>query len=168
VIETIAGNGERRPPTDGAVARGASMLGPRALHVLDDTLWIALREGNSVWTLDLVGGRLRHVAGDGEAGYRDGPGAEARFSGPKGIVATAAGRVLVVDTENQVIREVDAATGTVRTVAGVGPQGRGFNGEGVAALRAHFDRPHGICVRGSLVFVGDTNNHRVRRFALPE
>src|SRR5688572_11054213 len=63
-IDTIAGNGEQRPAVDGRRAAGQSLPGPRALDVEGTDLWIALREGHSVWKLDLAGdGVLSHVAG---------------------------------------------------------------------------------------------------------
>lgn len=166
VIDTIAGNGERKPPVEGAIAKGQPLLGPRALHVRGDTLWIALREGHSVWRMGLDTGLLRHVAGSGERGWKDGMGREARFDGPKGIVAAPDGVVYVADTENQVIRRVDPLTGSVETVAGGGPETRGFGGDGGDALGGKMDRPHGITVDAhGRVYVGDTNNHRIRRVA---
>ena len=42
IIETIAGNGERKQPRHGNLAKGNPMLGPRALFVDGETLWIAL------------------------------------------------------------------------------------------------------------------------------
>lgn len=165
-IETIAGNGEKRLPQDGATAKHHPMLGPRALAIDGDTLWIALREGHSIWSLDLAAGTLKHVAGSGKQGYRDatvGQGKQAEFNGPKGIALGPDKRLYVVDTENQAIRRVDPKTGEVTTVAGTPPSGRGFAGDGGDPLRARFDRPHGIAVANDGTFyVGDTNNHRVR------
>ena len=165
-IETVAGNGGLELPRDGTVATGRPMLGPRALFIVGDRMWIALREGHSVWSMNLDSRRLTHVAGAGKKGYQDGIGRNALFSGPKGIVAVPDGPVYVVDTENQSIRRVEPATGEVTTVAGGGPLARGYGGDGGAALEAKLDRPHGIAVdaRGTL-FIGDTNNHRVRRVA---
>lgn len=162
-ISTIVGNGERAGPAEGPASPEQPILGPRALHITGETLWIALREGHSVWRMDLGRQELAHIAGDGTGGFRDGHGRGARFDGPKGIVATVDGWLYVVDTENHAIRAVDPLTGEVRTVAGSGPDGGGFGGEGGPALEAKLDRPHGIAAdsRGRL-FVGDTNNHRVR------
>lgn len=168
-IETIAGNGEKRLPQDGAAAKGHPMLGPRALAVDGEALWIALREGHSIWSLDLKGGTLKHVAGSGKQGYRDaaaGQGMQAEFNGPKGIAVGPDKRLYVVDTENQAIRRVDPRSGEVATVAGTPPHGRGFAGDGGDPLRAQFDRPHGIAVGSDgTIFVGDTNSHRVRAVA---
>ncbi len=163
-IETIAGTGEREQPTADSVATGRPMLGPRALYIEGGTLWIALREGHSVWRMDLSSRRLAHVAGSGKRGYRDGAGQQALFNGPKGIVRGAKGTLYVVDTENQVIREVDPASGEVGTVAGIGPQARGYGGDGGPAVKSKMDRPHGVTVDAQgVLYIGDTNNHRVRR-----
>lgn len=164
-ITSISGNGEHKLPPDGSTAQGRPILGPRALHIVEGTMWIALREGNSVWRLDLDSGRITHVAGTGKKGYSGDGGAPlaATFNGPKGIAATPDGLVYVADTENQAVRMIDTKAGKIFTVGGAGRQARGFAGETGAALKAHFDRPHGICVGpdGS-VYLGDTNNHRVR------
>jgi DNA-binding beta-propeller fold protein YncE len=165
VITSIAGNGRKKLPPDGARAEGRPILGPRALHVVGRTLWIALREGNSIWRLDLDSGLIRRVAGTGASGYSGdgGPPLAATFAGPKGIAATRDGLVYVVDTENQAVRLIDTKADRIDTIGGGGPQARGFAGDTGAALEARFDRPHGIGLGpdGS-VFLGDTNNHRVR------
>ncbi len=165
-ITTIAGNGQRMLPADGAKAEGGPILGPRALFIVGRTMWIALREGHSVWRLDLDSGRIRHVAGTGKAGYSGDGGApaQATFNGPKGIAADAQGRVFLVDSENQAIRLIDTKAGRVETIAGTGPRGRGYSGDGGDALQAKFDRPHGVGLRtDGAIYIGDTNNHRVRR-----
>ena len=86
----------------------------------------------------------------------------ATFNGPKGIAVDDRQQVFVVDTENQVIRRIDTEKQQADTVAGSG--GRGFGGDSGPARLASMARPHGICVGpdGSL-FIGDTENHRVRR-----
>ncbi len=165
IVTSIAGNGQREMPRDGASAQGKPMVGPRALAITGRTMWIALREGHSIWRMDLDTLEVSHVAGTGKQGFGGdgGPALQATFNGPKGIAATPDGRVYVVDTENQTIRLIDTRTETVHTVAGGGPEARGFAGDGVAALAAHVDRPHGVCVApDGTVYLGDTNNHRVR------
>ncbi|MEX2176245.1 MAG: hypothetical protein WD872_17925 [Pirellulaceae bacterium] len=165
-ISTVAGNGEKRPPTDGGPAAGKPMIGPRALFIESGTLWIALREGHSIWKLDLKSGLLAHVAGTGKKGFSGdgGPAASATFDGPKGIAVSQDRGVFVVDTENQAIRRIDLKTGTITTVAGQGPRHPGGTGDGGPATAATLDRPHGICLGPEgAIFIGDTLNHRVRR-----
>lgn len=166
-IESIAGNGEAKAPRDGEHARGRPVLGPRALAVEDDTLWVALREGNSVWRLDLSRGNWRHAAGSGSQGFVNGSALEATFDGPKGVALDDRNIVYVVDTENNAIREIDTRSGEVRTLAGLGPDSAGYAGDGGAPAKARFDRPHGIAISpDGAIYIGDTNNHRVRRIMI--
>ena len=165
IVRSIAGNGEKQLPVDGQLAVGKPMLGPRALTIQNDTMWIALREGHSVWQLNLGTGKLKHLAGSGKRGYLDANDdpKQAMFNGPKGIVCDSRGRAYVVDTENQVIRQIDPDRGVVTTIAGAGPQARGYRGDSGPARAAWMDRPHGICVDAQdRIYIGDTNNHRVR------
>ena len=124
------------------------MIGPRALFVDGNTLWIALREGHSVWRMDLTTGMLKHVAGTGKRGFTGdgGPAKEATFDGPKGIAIGPDKCIYVADTENHAIRKIDLAAGMISTVAGSGPQHKGGTGDGGPATAATMDRPHGICL----------------------
>lgn len=161
-IETIAGNGEKQLPKEGAIGADKPMLGPRALYFSEGSLWIALREGHSVWRLDLASGKLMHVAGTGERGFSGdgGPAALATFDGPKGIAVGPRGEIVVVDTENNAIRVIDPRTQSIETIAG----GR----LGAPSSEPIFNRPHGVCVGGDgVIYVGDTLEHVVRRI-VPE
>ncbi len=164
VVTTIIGDGRAQMPKPGQPALGQSIRGPRALCIIENQLYIALREGHSVWRIDLDTGVVHHVAGDGQKGFVDGGPQEARFNGPKGLAAGPNNDLFVMDTENQVARRIDLATGETTTVAGIGPQGRGFGGDDGPALKAKMDRPHGIAVDAQgHIYMGDSNNHRVRR-----
>ena len=169
-IESFAGTNVRELPKNADQVTGRPVLGPRALFVEGRTLWVALREGHSVWRIDLDRPRWTHVAGTGEKGFHGdgGPAAKAMFNGPKGI-AVAHKSVYVADTENQAIRVIDLNTGIITTLAGVGPSGRGFRGESEPARQAFLDRPHGVCVdsKGN-VYIGDSENHRVRVVTIPK
>lgn len=165
VIETIGGTGEKKLPRDGAVAKTSPILGPRALFVAGDVMWIALREGHAVWKLDLKAGTLHHVGGDGVAGFAvaDGPVKNARFSGPKGIAVGPDGMVYVVDSGNHLLRKIDPAKATISVVAGV-PKEAKFAGDGGPAAQAHLNNLHGVCIAADgTIYIGDSDNHRVRR-----
>jgi streptogramin lyase len=166
-VDSIAGNGEKKLPVDGQRAAGNPILGPRALYLTGQTLWIALREGNSIWKMDVAAGTLRHIAGDGKKGYTGdgGPAKQATLNGPKGIaIGPAPHDIFIADTENQVIRQIEQRTGLIRTIAGSGPQARGYGGDGGPATSASMNRPHGVCVGpDGIVYIGDSENHRVRR-----
>jgi len=156
LIESIAGNGEKKLPASGDTAKDKPILGPRALAISGSEMWIALREGNSVWKMDLKGGTLAEVISGG--------GKNPLLNGPKGIAIGPNGDVYVMDTENQVARRIHVKAGLTSIVAGSGPQARGGNGDGGPATKAQMDRPHGICIGpDGAIYIGDTNNHRVRR-----
>jgi streptogramin lyase len=119
--------------------------------VKGDTLWIALREGQGVWRMDLADEVLHHVAGTGNRGYTGDGGAaiEATFNGPKGIAVAPNGTVYVVDSDNNAVRYIDPKSGRIRTIAA-----------------GQLNQPHGICIGpDGDVFVGDSLNHRVVRIS---
>ena len=164
VIETIGGTGEKKLPQDGAVAKTSPILGPRALYVDGQTMWIALREGSSVYKLDLAAGTLHHIGGTGKGGFsvNDGPVKDAKFNSPKGIAVGPDGLVYVVDSSNHAIRRIDPKKGTVTTVAGMPPKAE-FSGDGGDAASAGLSNPHAICItKDGTMYIGDSDNHRVR------
>ncbi len=154
VVETICGTGEKALPTDGADAASAPLFGPRSLAVDANSIWIALREGNSIWRIDRNANTIHHVAGTGAKGYSGdgGPPLMATFNGPKGLVIDDQQRLLVVDTENHAVRRVDLNNDTVETVLG------GVMAEQTFSLK----RPHGIAFAPNHGYwVADSENHRV-------
>ena len=68
-------------------------------------------------------GRLLDVIGSGAIGKTDGAYDKATFDHPQGM-ALVGEKLYVADTENHLIREVDLAAKTVRTLAGTGKQGQ--------------------------------------------
>ncbi|HEV7279253.1 MAG TPA: hypothetical protein VGN57_03490 [Pirellulaceae bacterium] len=176
IITTIAGTDEKKLPSHGGPAKDNPVVGPRSLYVQDGLLYVALREGNSVWSLDLAADRWNHLAGSGKKGYSGDGGhpLEATFDGPKGIAVGESGpngepgKIYVVDTENHAIRVVDRKANTVSTLAGKGPKQGTFSGDGGPASESTLKRPHGICLtpEGDIL-VGDSENHRFRKIDLP-
>lgn len=163
IIDTFAGDGEKRRAGDGMPARRASILGARAVcRDAAGNTYIAEREGNGV-RIVTAGGIMGTIAGTaGERGY-DGDGGlalNARWGAPKAIRCDGEGNIIVVDTENHAIRRIDAATGIVTTIAG-GRQGA--HGDGGPAAEAGLDRPHGCGIApNGAIYIADSNNHRVR------
>jgi DNA-binding beta-propeller fold protein YncE len=125
-------------------------------------MWLALREGNKVFRLDMKSSAIQHVAGTGKTGFtgNGGPAKEATLSGPKGIAIAPDGNVYLADTESNSIRMIDVKKGTLELVAGTGEPGDGPDGD---PLACKMNRPHGIFVDADgAVFIGDTSTHRVR------
>jgi DNA-binding beta-propeller fold protein YncE len=160
-IATYSGTGERQPAPDGAPLKGTPLNGPRTLTFGDGDLFLALREGNAIYRIAAKTATIHHVAGSGEQGYSGdgGQAVRARLAGPKGL-AYAAGNLYVADTENHVIRCIDVKTGMITTVLGTGQRGDGPEPD---PLRCALNRPHGLlAVPGGLLYVGDSEAHRIR------
>jgi len=166
VVSTFGGTGERKPTPDGAAVAGTPLNGPRALD-FDGRghLFLALREGNAIYRIDLKTQTLHHIAGTGKSGFtgNGGPALTATLSGPKGVAIAANGDVYFADTESHTIRVV-RANGVMDVVIGDGKRGDGPDG---TRLKCRLARPHGICISDDQVlFVGDSENHRVRQLPL--
>jgi len=168
-ISTYAGTGARTPaPEEGALA-DTSLPGPRSIDVAPDgKLYLVLREGNKLFVIDPSAGRLKHLAGTGELGY-SGDGGQAlaakfgapgnALNGPKGIAYSPDGSLYVADTENHVVRKINLQTGIVSTVVGTGERGDGPDGD---PLKCKLARPHGLFLAGRTLYIGDSENHRIR------
>jgi streptogramin lyase len=163
IITTFAGTGEQLPTPDGAIIAGTPLNGPRAIDFdARGDMWLALREGNRVFRLDLKAGTIHHVAGTGRTGFsgNGGPAKDATLSGPKGIAVGPDGNVYLADTESHSVRLIDVKKGTIDLVAGTGEAGDGPEGN---PLACRMNRLHGVFVDvENSVFVGDTSAHRVR------
>ncbi len=163
IVTTFAGNGTQGPTPDGAPLEGTPLNGPRALAFAPNgDMYIALREGNAVYSLDMQAMRLHHIAGTGEKGHTGdgGPAVKATVAGPKGIEVGPDSAIYLADTENHAIRRIDLETGTISTVAGDGSRHDGPDGD---PLKCGLARPHGVYVDpANNVYIGDSENHRVR------
>lgn len=165
-IWTIAGNGTFGYSGDGGPAASAEVNQPAGL-ALDGAgnLYFADSGNNVIRRIDAVSGVITTMAGTpGNAGFSgDGAAATAaKLSSPEGIAFDAAGDLFIADTGNDVIREVDAATGTISTVAGEAGEAA-YNGEGTATTRM-LNMPWAVAVGlDGALYIADTGNSRIRR-----
>jgi sugar lactone lactonase YvrE len=104
----------------------------------------------------VIGGR-KGYAGD----Y--GPAMQAWLDTPGGLAVSANGDVYIADSNNDVIRVVDAR-GNIEPVAGNHDLGTGFSGDNGPAIVAQLDTPDGVAIApdGDLI-VADSHNDRIRR-----
>lgn len=168
IVETWLGTGEKKPTPDGAPLAGTPVNGPRAIDLdPQGNLYLALREGNAVYKVDLKNNRFVHLAGTGEKGY-EASAADARktkLSGPKGIAWSPDGGVYIADTESHTIRRIDLKSHAIKTIVGTGERGNGPDGPGLHCQTA---RPHGVFVdKKGVLYIGDSEAHRVRKVAKP-
>jgi DNA-binding beta-propeller fold protein YncE len=162
VVSTVAGNGQRGVPQDGAEAKAQPLVDPRAVAVdSKGNVYIVERGGHALRVVDPAG-KVRTVAGTGKKGF-SGDGGDARgceLNGPKHAAVDADDSVLVADTENHVVRRYLPREGKIVRVAGTGKKGAG--GVGGPPEQVELARPHGVYVHASgALYVSDSDNHRV-------
>lgn len=161
-VETVAGNGQRGVPPEGADARKAPLVDPRAA-VADaaGNVYILERSGHALRVVDPAG-KIRTVAGTGQKGF-SGDGGDARqalLNGPKHLCIDHDGSVLIADTENHVIRRYLPKEGKIVRVAGTGKKGTA--GLGGPPEKAELNQPHGVTVHPSgTIYITDSSNNRV-------
>lgn len=99
------------------------------------------------------------LAGTGVTGFADGPGNQAQFSLPMGIVTDERGNLYVADRLNYRIRKIDP-NGLVSTVAGGDQAG---NSDGTLP-EGRLNAPWGIAYQpDGNIYISDTHNNVVRK-----
>jgi sugar lactone lactonase YvrE len=166
IVRTVAGNGRRGVPEDGADARSAPLVDPRAVAVdAQGNIYILERSGNALRVVDATG-KIRTVAGTGQkgAGGDGGPARQATLSGPKHLCIGRDGNVIIADTENHLIRKYLPREDKIVRVAGTGKKGTA--GLGGPPEQAELNQPHGVYVHPSGdLYIADSSNHRLLRIA---
>ena len=182
VISTIAGNGVAAYSGDG---------GPAISAELSNQTDIALDSAGSIYIADTFNnvvrvvyeggapaaglirlensnatplvGNIYTIAGNGAQGYSGDGGlaTSAELSFPDSVMVDSAGNIYIADTENNVLRKVNASTGIISTVAGNGTAG--FSGDGGPATSAQLNIPAGMAIdAGQNIYFADNYNARIR------
>ena len=126
-------------------------------------LFIADTANNRVREVNATTGVISTVAGTGIPGFsgNGGPATVAKLNNPTGVAIDSSGNIFIADSRNHVIREVNAATGVITTVAGNGVAS--YGGDGGAATSAELDDPFDVAVDSAgNIFIADTGNNVIR------
>jgi hypothetical protein len=179
-IVSVEDDGSTRTITGTAGVLGDGPEGPMATATWnhptdlafrsDGTMLLAAWHNSRIVSFDLVAGTASFVAGTGarDFGGDGGPGLEAKFDLPCGVVVDGEDNIYVADMANQRIRVVaNDVTHTVNTVAGDGQHG--FDGDGPALQHSlaspGFQRAEPafkMDFADGKVYLADTHNGRVR------
>ncbi|SPE36815.1 NHL repeat containing protein (fragment) [Burkholderiales bacterium] len=162
VVSTLAGSAGVIGSADGTGA-GASFNAPAGVATDSAGNVYVADTGNETIRKITPSGVVTTLAGSpGLAGTSDGTGSAARFWGPIGIAADAAGNLYVADDYANTIRVITPSS-MVTTLAGTGGVWGSVDGTGAAA---RFNRPRGVAVDGAgNVYVADTGNNTIRKIA---
>jgi hypothetical protein len=169
VITTVAGNGTQGYLGNNGQATAAELELPQSV-ALDSAGDLFIAEPGQSWILEvnrstgviaLVAGNVNSPAGDGGD---NGPATEAGLDAPMSVAVDSAGDFFIADTYNNLIREVNYATGVITTVAGNVTYG--YSGDNGSASAAALANPFGVAVdaAGDL-FIADSGNNRIREVA---
>jgi sugar lactone lactonase YvrE len=165
IISTIAGMGVAGYSGDGGLATNAKLYNPGFLSIA--------RDGNLYWPewpnkvirkLDMSTGIISTIAGNGIYGSNGdgGQATNASMMHPNGVAIDTSGNIYVADYDAHVVRKVEASTGIISTVAGIGTGG--FSGDGGAATNAQLKRPNCVAFdKWGNLYINDAGNLRVRR-----
>src|SRR5438105_9374252 len=170
-IQTVAGNGTFGFSGDGGLATSAALSGPHGLFVdRFGNIFIADSGNQRIRKVDAATGNIQTVAVTGTFGFSGdgGPATNAELAQPTGVYVDNSGNLFIVDTYNSRIREVDAATGIIQTVAGNGTFG--FSGDGGPATSAELDLRVGFSNvitgdRQGNLLIAEESNSRIRRIS---
>ncbi|HEX8847676.1 MAG TPA: thioredoxin-like domain-containing protein [Pyrinomonadaceae bacterium] len=156
-VSTFAGSG-REARADGELLK-SGFAQPSGLATDGKTLFVADSESNIIRAIDLNSSnpQVRTLAGGNlfDFGDRDGRGDDVRLQHPLGLTLHG-GKVLIADTYNHKIKELDPEARTVKTLFGTGKPGQ------KDGATPSLYEPGGLSVAGGKLYVADTNNHAVR------
>jgi len=159
-VETIAGTGQQSHEYfKSGPARSVALSSPWDLQLVGRVLYIAMAGPHQIWKLDLDKNEVSTFAGSGREARLDGPLSQAGFAQPSGIASD--GKTLyVADSESNIIRAIDIAGGSVKTLVGGDLFEFGdVDGSGDDVRLQH---PLGLISLGDKLLIADTYNHKIK------
>ena len=171
-VTLVAGSETGTNGFNDAVGNAALFDAPAAVTTNGNgMLWIADSLNNRIRQIDLSSNTVSTLAGGTDTGgdevqcsapnnanCYDGTGGYARFFAPYGIVYYN-GFLYVADRDNNRIRKINATSGLVTTLSGLGSAGF-FDGSNTTT---EFSSPTSVATNGFFLFVADMNNTRIRK-----
>jgi DNA-binding beta-propeller fold protein YncE len=154
-VSTFAGSG-REARLDGPLLE-AGFAQPSGIASDGKKLYVADSESNIIRAIDLADGNVKTLVGGDlfEFGDIDASGDDVRLQHPLGLVWLG-GKVLIADTYNHKIKELDPKQLSVTTLLGTGKPGQ------MDGTSPSFYEPAGLTVANGKLYVADTNNHAIR------
>ena len=165
IITTMAGNGISGYSGDGSAAINAEINNPSGV-ALDGSgnIYISDWVTAVVRKVTVSTGIISTVAGTGTVGFSGdgGPAIDAELSAIGSLTVDQVGNIYIADTGNNRIRVVNAADGTISTLAGNGTAGYTGDGGQATAAEMNFSVDIALDSAGNL-YIGDVSNNVVRK-----
>jgi len=175
VVAIIAGTGSYGFSGDFGPASAAQLASPSGLAIdAEGNVFIADAGNNRIRVVSAVDQTITTVAGGGSGQSGTDPlgdgalAVNAVLNSPSAVVADLTGNLYIADTFDSLVREVNASTGIIETVAGC-QQGTCLGGsdgvgDGLSATSASLLYPAGIALdqNEAKLYIADTYHHMVR------
>ncbi len=154
LVDTLAGTGERARSPEGAAGKAAHLDGPFAVDGRDGRLYVADLFNRRIAQIDLVGAKVRTLAGSGVKGAPDddAAAAQAPLVDPRAAAIDKRGHVYVLERQGNALRAVDPQ-GRIRTL--IGPDHPEIRLSGPKHLAIDLDGD---------VIIADDQNHRILEY----
>ena len=149
-ITTVAGNGTASYAGDNGLATSASLNEPYDVYMKESTGEIIIADTNNHRIRRfLEDGNITTIAGTGVTGYSGDKGlaTSAQINTPRGVTRKSTDELVIADTLNSCLREVEVATSVINTIVKAAPS--------LGAPR------HIALDAAGNVYIADTNNHRI-------
>lgn len=168
---TQVGNGTPGYNGDGELNTAAELNAPKGMDMdAKNFIYVADTANNIIRKTLLTGttpNPIATVAGTpGVAGYSGDGGlaTAAKLNGPTGVRVDAAGNIYIADSNNQVIRMVNAATGIISTIAGTGTGG--YSGDGGPSTKGQVNNTYGLSLdEYANLYIADSKNSVIRKIS---
>jgi thiol-disulfide isomerase/thioredoxin len=159
-VQTVAGTGQQaRDYFRQGPARTIELSSPWDLQLVGRQLYITMAGTHQIWKLDLDKQEVSTFAGSGREARQDGPLLEAGFAQPSGITF-AGSKLYIADSESNIIRAIDIASGQVETL--VGGDLFDFGDVDGAGDDVRLQHPLGVFAVDHEVLIADTYNHKIK------
>jgi len=154
-VSTFAGSG-REARLDGSLLE-SGFAQPSGMATNGKTLYVADSESNIIRAIDISGGSVKTLVGGDlfEFGDVDGSGDDVRLQHPLGLLSYG-DKLLIADTYNHKIKQLDPKKQTVTSLFGTGKPGQ------ADGTSPSFYEPAGLALANDKLYVADTNNHAIR------
>lgn len=166
IITTIAGTGTSGYSGDGALATNAKVYYPEGMCFDSSGNLIFADYGNNrIRKISKSTGIITTIAGTGAAAFTGDGGLaiNATLKTPSDVKIDRAGNLYIADYQNNRIRKVNAATGIITTIAGIGTQE--LSGDNIPAITAAV-RPSSLSLDTAQKNLYLTDKNKIRKIDL--
>ncbi|KAA6461137.1 hypothetical protein DYQ86_12880 [Acidobacteria bacterium AB60] len=175
IISLYAGNHTQGGSGNGGPAVNAQLSGPNGIAIDSaGNLYIADNDvysyDNTVRKVTASTGVISVAAGIPgtypNSSCQGGAATSVALNSPEGVAVDASGNLYIADYGNSCILEVTASTGNMAKLAGPGPQGGGYSGDGGPATNAGLESPADVALDSSgNLYIADAFNDVIRAVA---